>query len=179
VPNRPPVIRVSELQRKQLLSSLGLNQTQLQQLAGLLGNDHIKHIAKDKLQQLREAHPGQHVVSVLAKQVLQLQPSLGGSSKAAANGFVAAFGPVLPEVKTLMAAVIKAVGCGSAAEPAPAADGKAAKQAAKPGAADGAAAPATNGSEEAADAATEGAATANASNNRAGVDPIVARLVNR
>jgi hypothetical protein len=170
------VIRVSELQRKQLLSSLGLNQTQLQQLAGLLGNDHIKHIAKDKLQQLREAHPGQHVVSVLAKQVLQLQPSLGGGSKAAANGFVAAFGPVLPEVKTLVTAVIKAVSGGSAVEPEPA-DGKAAKQAGKPGAADSAAA--TNGNAEDADTAAKEAATASTSNNRAGIDPIVARLVNR
>lgn len=45
---RSQVIRVSEIQRRSLLSSLGLNQRQLQQLAGLLGNDHIKHIAKDK-----------------------------------------------------------------------------------------------------------------------------------
>lgn len=171
------MIRVSELQRRQLLNSLGLNQTQLQQLAGLLGNDHIKHIAKEKLQQLREANPGQHVVSVLAKQVLQLQPALGGSSPATANGFVAAFGAVLPEVKSLVASVMKAVGGGSAGtEPAAAADGKAAKAAAADGAA--AAAPAANGSAEAAaDAAADGAASAASSS--AGVDPTVARLVNR
>lgn len=190
VPNRPPVIRVSELQRKQLLSSLGLNQTQLQQLAGLLGNDHIKHIAKDKLQQLREANPGQHVVSVLAKQVLQLQPALGGPSSSAAataNGFVAAFGPVLPEVKSLVAAAVKAVG-GGAAEPAPA-EGKATG---KPAAADAdATAAGTNGAaseaaaENAAAAAADGAAApaaaavASASNNRGSIDPIVSRLVSR
>lgn len=157
---------MSELQRKQLLSSLGLNQVQLQQLAGLLGNDHIKHIAKDKLQQLREAHPGLHVVAALAKQVLQLQPVLGGSSGAArANGFVAAFGPVLPEVKALVAAAVKAVGGGSVAEAQ--ADAKAVKQSDKAAAAAGGAD--SNGS---AGAAANGASSSSA-------DPIVARLVNR
>lgn len=141
---------------------------QLQQLAGLLGNDHIKHIAKDKLQQLRESNPGQHVVSVLAKQVLQLQPQLGGSSAAAtapANGFVAAFGAVLPEVKALVAAVVKAVGGGPAAEPA-----AATKPAAK-----------ANGAAAADVPAGEGAAAAPAasSSSKASVDPVVARLVNR
>jgi hypothetical protein len=61
-------------------------------------------------------------------------------------------------------------------EPEPA-DGKAAKQAGKPGAADSAAA--TNGNAEDADTAAKEAATASTSNNRAGIDPIVARLVNR
>jgi hypothetical protein len=160
---------VSELQRRQLLSSLSLSQVQLQQLAGLLGNDHIKHIAKDKLQQLRESNPGQHVVSVLAKQVLQLQPQLGGSSAAAtapANGFVAAFGAVLPEVKALVAAAVKAVGGGPAAEPA-----AATKPAAK-----------ANGAAAADVPAGEGAAAAPAassSSSKASVDPVVARLVNR
>jgi hypothetical protein len=184
---------VSELQRKQLLSSLGLNQTQLQQLAGLLGNDHIKHIAKDKLQQLREANPGQHVVSVLAKQVLQLQPALGGpspssSAAATANGFVAAFGPVLPEVKSLVAAAVQAVG-GSAPEPAAPAEGKPAGKAAadKPAAADAAAGAnggaaseaAADNAQAAADGAAASAAAATASNNRAGIYPVVARMVSR
>jgi len=173
--NKPPAIRVSELQRKQLLSSLGLNQVQLQQLAGLLGNDHIKHIAKDKLQQLREAHPGLHVVAALAKQVLQLQPVLGGSSGAArANGFVAAFGPVLPEVKALVAAAVKAVGGGSVAEAQ--ADAKAAKQSDKAAAAAGGAADG-NGSA----ASTDGSSgtAANGASSSSSTDPIVARLVNR
>lgn len=77
-------IRVNELKREKLLDSLGLNQTQLQQLAGLLGNDHIKHISKEKIAQLKEAHPNEHVVAVLAKQVLELQPSLAAISPAAA-----------------------------------------------------------------------------------------------
>eukprot|EP00775_Hariotina_reticulata_P010205 gene10205-10366_t len=82
--SRTSQIRVSELQRQRLLDSLGLNQTQLQQLAGLLGNDHIKHISKDKVAQLKEQNAGQHVVKALAKQVLQLQGQLGGST--VANG---------------------------------------------------------------------------------------------
>jgi hypothetical protein len=68
---------------------LGLNQTQLQQLAGLLGNDHIKHISKDKVAQLKEQNAGQHVVKALAKQVLQLQGQLGGSDPIA-NGAASA-----------------------------------------------------------------------------------------
>ena len=54
---------------KRLLDSLGLSQVQLQQLAGLLGNDHIKHISKDRVAALREAHPGTHAVKALALQV--------------------------------------------------------------------------------------------------------------
>lgn len=178
---------MSELQRKQLLSSLGLNQTQLQQLAGLLGNDHIKHIAKDKLQQLREANPGQHVVAALAKQVLQLQPALGGSSSSggsggasSANGFVAAFGPVLPEVAALVAAAVKAVGGGSEPEPEAAklAAGKGAAAAAASAGADanGTAAATTEGSPAADGQAA--AATANGTSNNS-VHPLVVRLVNR
>jgi hypothetical protein len=176
MPNKPPVIRVMELLRTRLLSSLGLNQVQLQQLAGLLGNDHIKHIAKEDLHALREAHPGQHVVAVLAKQVLSLQPALGGSgssSAAAANGFVAAFGPVLPEVKALVAAAVKAMGGSAAAEPAAQADGKAAKQGGKnAGSSDSSAAAGATGSAEA-------AADAPAAVRGSSSDPIVARLVNR
>jgi hypothetical protein len=75
---------VNELRRQSLLDSLGLSQTQLQQLAGLLGNDHIKHIAKDKVAALKAAHPSEHVVALLAKQVLELQPQLASLSPAAA-----------------------------------------------------------------------------------------------
>jgi hypothetical protein len=162
-PGRAPTIRVSELQRKQLLSSLGLNQVQLQQLAGLLGNDHIKHIAKDRLAQLREAHPGEHVVSVLAKQVLQLQPALGGGLAPTANGvaaFVPRHGPVLPEVAALVAAAVKAAGGRRPAEPA-------AKQHDKAGKAAAAAAAA------AAESSSAGVAAA------AAADPLVSRLVSR
>jgi hypothetical protein len=75
---------VSELRRQSLLDSLGLSQTQLQQLAGILGNDHIKHIAKDKITALKAAHPNEHPVAVLAKQVIELQPQLASLSPAAA-----------------------------------------------------------------------------------------------
>ncbi|KAF6253538.1 hypothetical protein COO60DRAFT_409053 [Scenedesmus sp. NREL 46B-D3] len=80
----PQAIRVSELRRQSLLGALGLSQTQLQQLAGLLGNDHIKHIAKDRVAALKAANPNEHVVALLAKQVLELQPQLASLSPAAA-----------------------------------------------------------------------------------------------
>lgn len=108
-------IRVNELLRQRLLDSLGLSQLQLQQLAGLLGNDHIKHIARDKVQQLKEAHPIEHVCSVLARQVLQLQPALGFP----AVPIPPAPQPVVidPAVKQLVTAAIRAVGGKPAVEP--------------------------------------------------------------
>eukprot|EP00878_Enallax_costatus_P002970 GHUV01003166.1.p1 GENE.GHUV01003166.1~~GHUV01003166.1.p1 ORF type:complete len:1079 (+),score=465.60 GHUV01003166.1:1177-4413(+) len=105
-------IRVNELLRQRLLGSLGLNQLQLQQLAGLLGNDHIKHIARDKIQQLKETQPSEHVCSVLARQVLELQPALGfpavpiPPAPSPSNVHAA----IDPAVKQLVAAAITAVG---------------------------------------------------------------------
>lgn len=112
-------IRVNELSRQRLLNSLGLNQLQLQQLAGLLGNDHIKHIARDKVQQLKETYPGEHVCCVLARQVLELQPALGFPAVPIppAPSASRAHATVDPAVKQLVAAAIKAVGGVPTVEP--------------------------------------------------------------
>uniref|UniRef100_A0A383WA65 XPG-I domain-containing protein n=1 Tax=Tetradesmus obliquus TaxID=3088 RepID=A0A383WA65_TETOB len=138
----PQPIRVSELRRQALLEALGLSQTQLQQLAGLLGNDHIKHIAKDKVAALKAAHPAEHVVALLAKQVLELQPQLASLSPAAAAAAEATAAAkeaaaarereralIDPVVRQVVAAAVASV-CGKAAEAAAAAKSKKGKAAA-------------------------------------------------
>lgn len=110
VAGRNNQIRVSELSRPRLLDSLGLNQVQLQQLAGLLGNDHIKHIARDKIQQLKEQHPNEHVCSVLARQVLELQPALGFPAVPIPPAPQADAEVIDPAVKQAVSAAIAAIG---------------------------------------------------------------------
>jgi hypothetical protein len=148
----PQPIRISELRRQSLLDALGLSQTQLQQLAGILGNDHIKHIAKDKITALKAAHPNEHPVAVLAKQVLELQPQLADLSPAAAAAAAATAAAkeaaaarereralIDPVVRQVVAAAVASV-CGKAAEAAAAAAAARGSKKGKGAAAGGAAA---------------------------------------